>query len=69
MMVLPDGATINIHYKEPRKIIKLPLDLSTLSDEERQARLQRRKPKKKIIIEEDIEDNFDANKYSHLWKK
>jgi len=33
------------------------------------ARLERRKPKKKVKIEEDIEDDFDARKYVHLLKK
>lgn len=49
--------------------MQLPLDLSTLSEAERMARLERRKPKKKVKIEEDIEDDFDARKYVHLLKK
>jgi len=49
--------------------LQLPLDLSTLSEAERMARLERRKPKKKVKIEEDIEDDFDARKYVHLLKK
>ncbi|KAI0230247.1 39S ribosomal protein L55, mitochondrial [Lamellibrachia satsuma] len=69
MMVMADGSTINIRYNEPREIIKLPLDVSTLSPEERAARLAKRKPKQKIVVEEDIEDSFDINQYSHLWKK
>lgn len=68
-VVLPDGSSFNIRYYEPRKIIKLPLDLSTLSEAERMARLERRKPKKKVKIEEDIEDDFDARKYVHFLKK
>ncbi|XP_057364935.1 large ribosomal subunit protein mL55-like [Daphnia carinata] len=69
MLVQPDGSTITIRYKEPRGIIKLPADLSSLSEAERQRRLMLRKPKKKVKIEEDIEDTFDENSYSHLWKK
>ncbi|KAJ9591647.1 hypothetical protein L9F63_001792, partial [Diploptera punctata] len=69
VVVLPDGSSINIRYHEPRKIIKLPLDLSTLTEAERHARIERRKPKQKIKIEEDIEDDFDARKYVHLLKK
>jgi large subunit ribosomal protein L55 len=49
--------------------LQLPLDLSTLSEEEQRARLERRKPKKKVKIEEDIEDGFDARQYVHLLKK
>jgi hypothetical protein len=40
-----------------------------LSEAERQKRLAQRKPKKKVKIEEDIEDTFDQDSYSHLWKK
>ncbi|XP_071117962.1 large ribosomal subunit protein mL55-like [Haliotis cracherodii] len=69
MVVQPDGSTLTIRYTEPRRIIKLPLDLETLSEADRRKRLQRRKPKKKIVIEDEIEDDFDADRYSHLWKK
>ncbi|XP_058059942.1 large ribosomal subunit protein mL55 [Anopheles bellator] len=70
MVVLPDGATINISYHEPRRIIKLPLDLSLLSEAERKARIEKRKPKQKIRIEDDVEeDTFNANKYLKYIKK
>ncbi|KAJ8315893.1 hypothetical protein KUTeg_006551 [Tegillarca granosa] len=69
MLVLPNGATINIRYKEPRQIIKLPLDIATLSPEERALRLQKRKPKVKREKIVDIGDDFDRKKYSHLLKK
>ncbi|XP_044743588.1 39S ribosomal protein L55, mitochondrial [Chrysoperla carnea] len=69
VVVQPDGSTFNIRYHEPRKIIKLPLDLSTLSEAERRARLEKRKPKKKIKIEEDIDDGFDTKKYLKYMKK
>ncbi|KAJ8311285.1 hypothetical protein KUTeg_011162 [Tegillarca granosa] len=63
MLVLPNGATINIRYKEPRQIIKLPLDIATLSPEERALRLQKRKPKVKREKIVDIGDDFDRKKY------
>uniref|UniRef100_A0AAG5CSM3 39S ribosomal protein L55, mitochondrial n=1 Tax=Anopheles atroparvus TaxID=41427 RepID=A0AAG5CSM3_ANOAO len=69
MMVLPNGATININYHEPRRIIKLPLDLSLLSEAERKSRIEKRKPKQKIRIEDDVEDTFNANKYLKYMKK
>ncbi|XP_053670093.1 39S ribosomal protein L55, mitochondrial [Anopheles nili] len=69
LMVMPNGATINLSYHEPRRIIKLPLDLSTLSETERKARLEKRKPKQKIRIEDDVEDTFNANKYLRYIKK
>lgn len=49
--------------------LQLPLDLTKLSPEERALRLAKRRPKKKIVIEEEIEETFDRNKYSHLWKR
>nr|CAH0098069.1 unnamed protein product [Daphnia galeata] len=69
LLVQPDGSTITVRYKEPRAIIKLPIDMSTLSEAEKQKRLTLRKPKKKVKIEEEIEDTFDQDSYSHLWKK
>ncbi|CAD7086081.1 unnamed protein product [Hermetia illucens] len=69
IVVLPDGSSINIRYHEPRKIIKLPLDVSTLSEAERKARIEARKPKRKIKIEEEVEDNFDSKKYLKYIKK
>ncbi|XP_076346401.1 mitochondrial ribosomal protein L55 [Tachypleus tridentatus] len=69
LLVLPDGSTVNIRYHEPRKIIKLPLNINSLTEEERKQRLARRKPKEKVVIEEKIEDNFDANKYINMSKQ
>ncbi|XP_028161615.1 large ribosomal subunit protein mL55 [Ostrinia nubilalis] len=68
-VVLADGSSINIRYHEPRKIIKLPLDLSLLSEEQRKIRLEKRKPKKKVKITDDVEDNFNAKKYLKYLKK
>jgi len=50
-------------------IPQLPVDLSTLSEAEKAARLEKRKPKRKIVVEEKLENSFDFNRYSHLWKK
>ncbi|XP_071515548.1 large ribosomal subunit protein mL55 [Panulirus ornatus] len=69
VLVQSDGSTVNIRYHEPRKIIKLPLDLTTLSEVERKKRLLARKPRVKVVIEEEIEDKFDVANYEHLWKK
>jgi large subunit ribosomal protein L55 len=43
--------------------------LSSLTEAEKQKRLDQRKPKKKVKIEEEMEDSFDVDSYSHLWKK
>ncbi|CAG9560339.1 unnamed protein product [Danaus chrysippus] len=68
-VVLPNGASINIRYHEPRKIIRLPLDLSSLTEEEKKMRLEKRKPKRKVKISDTIEDNFNAKKYLKYLKK
>lgn len=43
--------------------VQLPLDLSTLSEAERKSRLEARKPRKKVKIMDEVEDNFNARKY------
>ncbi|OQV25440.1 hypothetical protein BV898_01115 [Hypsibius exemplaris] len=63
MIVQPDGSTINIRYKEPRRIITLPFDLTTLTEEEQRLRLLKRRPKVAIKLEEEIDDGFKAAKY------
>ncbi|XP_058807892.1 large ribosomal subunit protein mL55 [Phymastichus coffea] len=65
----PDGSTITIPYPEQIGVIKLPLDLSTLSEEERKARLMKRIPKTKIVIQEEIEDDFDESRYLKFRQK
>jgi len=69
VLVQEDGSTYSIKYKEPRRIIKLPFDTSSLSEAEKIKRIESRRPKKKIVIEDEIEDTFDASSYAHLWKK
>ncbi|KAK3089562.1 hypothetical protein FSP39_004634 [Pinctada imbricata] len=68
-IVLPNGATIQARYKEPRQIIKLPIDISTLTEEELEALKRKRKPKEVFVEEKEIEDSFDKNKYSKYWKR
>ena len=47
---------------------QLPLYTADLSAEELQKHIERKKPKEKIIIEEQMEDDFDLDRYSHLWE-
>ncbi|GFS37243.1 39S ribosomal protein L55, mitochondrial [Nephila pilipes] len=67
-VVNSDGSSITIRYHEPRKIINLPMDTSQLTPEEFQKHLNRKKVQEKVVIEEQPEDDFDINRYSHLWK-
>lgn len=53
----------------PNVYPQLPLDLSTLTDEERKRRLESRKPQIVIKVEEDLDDNFSAKKYLRYIKK
>lgn len=68
-VVNPDGSTFTIRYHEPRAIITLPFDLSVLSDAERKARIDKRKPRRAIKIEAEVDDKFNASKYLKYMKK
>ncbi|KAK6638481.1 hypothetical protein RUM43_006748 [Polyplax serrata] len=63
LMVQPDGSTFYFRHYEPRRIIKLPIDISLLSEEEKAEHLEKRQPKTKVVIEEDIIDDFDSKNY------
>ncbi|XP_029444156.1 39S ribosomal protein L55, mitochondrial [Rhinatrema bivittatum] len=71
LLVRPDGSTITIRYKEPRRILTLPVDIATLSEAERKARIQKRNPRKLQTRndKDDFEDEFNADQYSKFWKK
>ncbi|XP_067086722.1 large ribosomal subunit protein mL55 [Osmerus mordax] len=71
LLVQPDGSTINIRYREPRRILMMPVDLSTLSEEERKARMKKRDPKRGAAKRKEawFDDDFKADDYSQFWKK
>ncbi|XP_069794671.1 large ribosomal subunit protein mL55 isoform X2 [Narcine bancroftii] len=69
LLVRPDGSSINIRYKEPKKIITMPVDISLLPEAERKARMRKHDPKKVKINEEKFEDEFKVEDYSKFWKK
>lgn len=63
-VVRPDGSSFRIRFKEPRRIITLPVDIESLSPEERQRHLLKRKPKQVLQVVEDFEDDFDIERGS-----
>ncbi|XP_073675872.1 large ribosomal subunit protein mL55 [Garra rufa] len=70
LLVRPDGSTINIRYKEPRRIMKMPVDITTLTEEERKIRMRKREPKRAAKKKlDDFEDDFKVDDYSKFWKK
>jgi large subunit ribosomal protein L55 len=69
VVVNPDGSSYTMRYHEPRAVITLPFDLSQLSEVERKARMEKRKPKQKVKIEAEVDDKFNANKYLKYMKK
>ncbi|CAB1331946.1 unnamed protein product, partial [Coregonus sp. 'balchen'] len=71
LLVQPDGSTINIRYKEPKRILMLPVDISTLSEEERKIKMRKRDPRKGAVKQRTVEfeDDFKADDYSKFWKK
>lgn len=70
LLLRPDGSTVHVRYKEPRRILVMPVDVSTLSEEERRARQKRdvRRTTHKLPTV-DFRDDFRADKYSHFWKR
>uniref|UniRef100_A0A0N4ZNS7 39S ribosomal protein L55, mitochondrial n=1 Tax=Parastrongyloides trichosuri TaxID=131310 RepID=A0A0N4ZNS7_PARTI len=64
-----DGSIVYGRFKEPYHLVQLPLDLNSLSEDERRQILAARKPKAKKIEEDVIDDTFDSEEYEKIWKK
>ncbi|XP_008250899.1 large ribosomal subunit protein mL55 [Oryctolagus cuniculus] len=68
LLVKQDGSTIHIRYREPRRMLLMPLDLDTLSPEQRRARLHKRgaqlRPKEE---DPELADDFDVERYRRFW--
>jgi len=70
LLMQPDGSTIHIRYREPRRIVQMPVDITTLSEEERKRRMKKRDPKKVVKKEEvEFEDDFKVEVYQQFLKK
>nr|ACO14279.1 39S ribosomal protein L55, mitochondrial precursor [Esox lucius] len=71
LLVQPDGSTINIKYREPKRILMMPVDITSLSEEERKIRIRKRDPKKGSTTPRTVEfeDDFKADDYSKFWKR
>lgn len=69
-VVEPDGSSYTIRYQEPRRIIKLPLDVTTLTPEELTELMYKRKPKQKVdYVVQEKTDSFEPDKYVKFLKK
>lgn len=71
LLVKQDGSTIHIRYREPRRMLAMPLDLDALSPEERRARFRKREAQLQQKREEEPEvvDSFDTERYKQFWTK
>ncbi|NXI44733.1 RM55 protein, partial [Galbula dea] len=69
LLVGTDGSTVRLRYKEPKKILMLPLDSSTLSEAERRARLRKHFPSKRKAEAEETFETIDLGTYQRFWKK
>ena len=67
----PDGSTFVVRYSEPRKLIFVPIDPNTLTEEEKKARLKRLRPEKqkKIYQTEKDDENFNQRSWTNLIRK
>ncbi|XP_015997821.1 39S ribosomal protein L55, mitochondrial isoform X2 [Rousettus aegyptiacus] len=70
LLVKKDGSTIHIRYREPRRMLEMPVDLDVLSPEERRARLRKREAQFQDKKEEpELGDDFDMERYKQFWAK
>uniref|UniRef100_A0A8C6XEX4 39S ribosomal protein L55, mitochondrial n=1 Tax=Naja naja TaxID=35670 RepID=A0A8C6XEX4_NAJNA len=66
-----DGSTVHLRYKEPRRVLQIPVDFNTLPEAERRSRLRRKhlmKSKKKEVVAT-FEDEFQLEHYEKFWNK
>ncbi|XP_071416073.1 large ribosomal subunit protein mL55 isoform X2 [Pithys albifrons albifrons] len=69
LLVGTDGSTTHLRYREPKRILMLPLDSTTLPEAERKARLRRHFPGKPKPRTEETFEGIDLETYKRFWKK
>ncbi|KAL0608671.1 39S ribosomal protein L55, mitochondrial [Plecturocebus cupreus] len=71
LLVRQDGSTIHIRYREPRRMLAMPIDLDSLTPEERRARLRKREAQlqRRKEYEQELSDDFDVERYRQFWAK
>ncbi|XP_036895973.1 39S ribosomal protein L55, mitochondrial [Sturnira hondurensis] len=70
LLVKQDGSTIHIRYREPRRMLVMPMDLDALSPEERRARFHKREAQLRGKEKEpELLDDFDLERYKQFWTK
>ncbi|NXD77446.1 RM55 protein, partial [Halcyon senegalensis] len=69
LLVNADGSTVRLRYKEPKRILMLPLDSNTLPEAERKARLRRQFPSQPKVGVEETFESIDMDTYKRFWKK
>ncbi|NXA05918.1 RM55 protein, partial [Sapayoa aenigma] len=69
LLVRHDGSTARLRYGEPKRILMLPLDSSTLPEAERKARLRRQLRSKPKAKTEETFESIDLETYKQFWKK
>ncbi|NXU56825.1 RM55 protein, partial [Turnix velox] len=69
LLVKLDGSTIHLRYREPKRILMLPLDSNTLPEAQRKARLRKQFPSKPKVEKEETFKDIDLDTYKKFWKK
>ncbi|XP_063159399.1 large ribosomal subunit protein mL55 [Candoia aspera] len=69
LLVRPDGSSIHLRYKEPRRILPIPVDINTLPEAERRSRLRRKNLMKSKPEEVTFEGDFKLDDYTKFWSK
>ncbi|XP_070582918.1 large ribosomal subunit protein mL55 [Erythrolamprus reginae] len=71
LLIKLDGSTLNVRYKEPRRIVQVPVDINTLPEAERRSRMRRKNLMKSKKGEEvaTFEDDFQLEYYEKFWNK